>query len=103
MQMRRASKPKSAPSGWRRRCGRHTGRCASFVTVTTMRTPRRHSPAMKPCCATTTRRWAMDDEVYVCMRCGHEGHPDEFGVYCPKCGTDLDELEASFEPEARNG
>lgn len=35
------------------------------------------------------------DEVYVCMVCGHEDHPDKFGQFCPECGTDLDELEAS--------
>lgn len=35
-----------------------------------------------------------DDElIYVCQSCGYEGHPDEFGQFCPKCGTDLDELE----------
>lgn len=39
----------------------------------------------------------MDDdeslEFYGCPVCGYEAHPDEFGKFCPKCGTDLDELE----------
>lgn len=35
-----------------------------------------------------------DDElVYVCQLCGYEGHPDEFGQFCPMCRADLDELE----------
>ena len=37
-------------------------------------------------------------EIYVCQCCGHEDHPDRFGKYCPRCGTDLDELEAEEPP-----
>lgn len=36
----------------------------------------------------------MDDDIYVCMSCGYESNADKFGKFCPKCGTDLDELEA---------
>ncbi|HSH42546.1 MAG TPA: hypothetical protein VK973_10535 [Arenicellales bacterium] len=41
-----------------------------------------------------------EEEIYVCMVCGHEDHPDRFGKYCPRCGTDLDELEKEI-PEGR--
>lgn len=44
----------------------------------------------------------MSDEVYVCAVCGHEDHPDRFGKYCPKCGTDLDKLEAELRGEKTN-
>lgn len=37
-----------------------------------------------------------EDLIYVCSSCGYEGHPDEFGQFCPVCGTDLDEMEDSL-------
>lgn len=38
----------------------------------------------------------LDDELfYVCQSCGHEDHPDAFGLLCPMCKTDLDEMEES--------
>lgn len=43
-----------------------------------------------------------EEEVYVCMSCGYEAHPDKFGTHCPKCGVDLDELEREIEKGASN-
>lgn len=34
-----------------------------------------------------------DELFFVCMTCGYEDHPDKFGRFCPKCGTDLEEDE----------
>lgn len=39
-----------------------------------------------------------DSEFYCCPVCGHEGHADQFGDRCPKCGADL----AEFDDETKN-
>lgn len=36
------------------------------------------------------------EEFYVCPSCGHEDHADKFGVYCPACGENLDDIEAEL-------
>ena len=36
------------------------------------------------------------EEFYVCPSCGHEGHADKFGVTCPSCGENLDDIEAEL-------
>jgi rubrerythrin len=38
-----------------------------------------------------------DEELYVCPVCGHEDYADKFGKYCPKCDSDLDEVEEELE------
>lgn len=38
-----------------------------------------------------------EEEIYVCLACGHEDYPDKFGKHCPSCSADLDELEAEMQ------
>lgn len=30
-------------------------------------------------------------ELFVCTHCGHEGHSDDFGNVCPKCGESFED------------
>lgn len=38
-----------------------------------------------------------EEEIYICLACGHEDHVDKFGKQCPACGVDLDDLEAEMQ------
>ena len=38
-----------------------------------------------------------DEEFYVCPVCGYEDHADKFGLYCPKCNVNLDDVEEDMK------